>query len=40
MAAGMAAAMAAEGSQDIRKVNISALQDRLATAGAWLPNHK
>lgn len=40
MAAGMAAAIAAEGSQDIRKVNISTLQSRLAAAGAWLPNHK
>ena len=40
MAAGMAAAMAAEGTQDIREIDITTLQDRLAAAGAWLPNHK
>lgn len=40
MAAGMAAALAAEGEQDIRRVDISVLQDRLAAAGAWLPNHR
>jgi len=40
MAAGMAAAMAAEGEQDIRRVDIASLQDKLAAAGAWLPNHQ
>ncbi|MBE6930906.1 MAG: FAD-dependent oxidoreductase [Ruminococcaceae bacterium] len=40
MAAGMAAAIAAEGEQDIRRVDIHCLQDKLAAAGAWLPNHK
>ncbi|NMA08043.1 MAG: FAD-dependent oxidoreductase [Clostridiales bacterium] len=37
-ACGMAAALAAQGEQDIRRVDIRALQQKLAAMGAYLPN--